>query len=253
MAKLNRTQIRDLACEIIRQNPGGIRYSDLKRQISEQHPETPPNTIQGSMFDIDRQRPNEVSKPSRGIFAPVAQGGVIVEPPTPPTLNALREADFYESFADYLKAELEEATAAFALGGTVLRGKWWTPDVIGVYKRLPSDRVPFEGEILAAEIKIDPQEYVTAFGQAVAYRLFAARTYIVMPSTMAKSDQGRLDALCMLYGIGFVLFDLNKDNPQFRVQVRAQRFPPDMFYLNKFADALHTSRSDVFNSIFPLQ
>jgi hypothetical protein len=39
---------------------------------------------------------------------------------------------------------------------------------------------------------------VVAFGQSIAYRLFAARTYVVMPSTMGEEDQSRLEALCLL-------------------------------------------------------
>jgi hypothetical protein len=42
----------------------------------------------------------------------------------------------------------------------------------------------------------------------------------------------------MLFGVGLVLFDLNKDAPRFSIRVRAQRFLPDMFYANEFADRL---------------
>ena len=68
-----------------------------------------------------------------------------------------------------------------------------------------------------------------AFGQSVAYRLFATKTYIAMPKTLAEQDQDRLESLCMLFGVGLVPFDLNKDTPGFSIRVRAQRFSPDMF------------------------
>ncbi|MFY0541512.1 hypothetical protein [Nannocystis pusilla] len=96
------------------------------------------------------------------------------------------------------------------------------PDVIGVYKALPSDRIN-PHEIISAEIKIDPQASVVAFGQAVAYRLFSTKSYIVMPDTISKEDQGRLEALCMLFGVGLVLFSLNPEQPDFKIRMRAQR------------------------------
>ena len=37
-------------------------------------------------------------------------------------------------------------------------------------------------------------------------------------------------------GSGLVVFTLDKSNPQFSIRVRAQRFSPDVFYVNEFAD-----------------
>src|SRR5262245_51453533 len=45
-----------------------------------------------------------------------------------------RESEFYESFSDWLKNDLDEATVSVPLGGSGLRGKWGTPDVVGVFK-----------------------------------------------------------------------------------------------------------------------
>jgi hypothetical protein len=136
------------------------------------------------------------------------------------------------------------------LGGAGLKTKWGTPDVIGVYKPLASNLVKFPLEIISAEIKIDPQTPVVAFGQAVAYRFFSSKTYIAMPSTLTEEDQGRLEALCMLFGVGLVLFDLNALAPNFAIRVRAQRFPPDMFYVNEFADRLKAHDHDTFEKLF---
>jgi hypothetical protein len=108
----------------------------------------------------------------------------------------------------------------------------------------------FPIEIVSAEIKIDPLFPVVAFGQAVAYRLFSTKTYIAMPTTLTEEDKSRLESLCMLFGVGLVLFDLNKDAPQFSIRVRAQRFSPDMFYVNEFADRLKHHDADVFEELF---
>jgi hypothetical protein len=122
--------------------------------------------------------------------------------------------------------------------------------VVGAYKPLASNLVKFPLEIVSAEIKIDKTAPVVAFGQAVAYRLFSTKTYIAMPTTLTEEDQSRLEALCMLFGVGLVLFDLDPANPSFQIRVRAQRFSPDMFYVNEFADRLRTHNAAIFQQIF---
>ena len=131
-----------------------------------------------------------------------------------------------------------------------LKSKWGTPDVVGIYKPLASNLIKFGLEIISAEVKIDPQAPVVAFGQAVAYRLFSTKTYIAMPTTLTEEDLSRLESLCMLFGVGLVLFNLSKDAPEFLIRVRAQRFSPDMFYVNEFADRLKHFDSEVFEELF---
>jgi hypothetical protein len=46
-----------------------------------------------------------------------------------------------------------------------------------------------------------------------------------------------------------VLFDLNKDAPQFLIRASAQRFSPDMFYVNEFADRLKHHDAEVFEEL----
>ena len=162
----------------------------------------------------------------------------------------MREEDFYAPFSEWLKNDLDEATIAVSVGGAGFQKKWGTPDVVGVYKPLASHRIKFDLEIIAAEIKIDPFQPVIAFGQAAAYRLFAAKSYIVMPDTISEEDYSRLEALCMLFGIGLVLFKLDSKEPEFAIRVRAQRFLPDMFYVNEFADRLYQLDASVFNQLF---
>jgi hypothetical protein len=255
MAKLGTHQIRDLAKSFIAANPGGIRYTTLVDFISAQNPETPRNTIHGSVWNLHSLFPNEVAKPSRGLFAPVQQNeksapplGVTEQVAT--TGEKVKELDFYETFAEWLKNDLDEVTVVSSLGGAGLKSKWGTPDVVGVYKPLASDLIKFPKEIVSAEIKIDPQQPVVAFGQAVAYRLFSTKTYIAMPTTLTAEDQSRLESLCMLFGVGLALFDLNKKDPNFSIRVRAQRFSPDMFYVNEFADRLKSHDAEVFEQLF---
>lgn len=255
MAKLTGQQIRELGKTIIAANQGGIRYAALVDQISQQHPETPKNTIHGAVWNLDALFPNQIAKPSRGLFTPVNrdQNETVVVGNTEQiaaTGVKVKEVDFYEPFAEWLKNDLDEVTVVSSLGGAGLKSKWGTPDVVGVYKPLASNLIKFPKEIVSAEIKIDPQAPVVAFGQAVAYRLFSTKTYIAMPTTLTEEDQSRLESLCMLFGVGLVLFDLNKDDPKFSIRVRAQRFSPDMFYVNEFAERLKHHDADVFEELF---
>lgn len=248
MAKLSGDKIRELALKIIAGEPGGIRYSELVKRISADHPETPVNTIHGSVWDLATRFPDQVVKPSRGLLKPASVGEPSEEVPVRPP--QVREEDLYPHFATYLKDELEEVTTVAPLGGNALKGKWGTPDVIGVYKPRAGDLIKFPIDIISAEVKTNPQEPVVAFGQAVAYRLFSAKCYVVMPTTVAEEDFGRLEALCMLFGVGLVVAKLDVKPPEFSIRVRAQRFSPDMFYVNEFARRLHQYDRGLFERLF---
>src|SRR5690606_13440440 len=115
----------------------------------------------------------------RGLFVPVG-----VEPPaeSPPTLE---EHVFYAPVAQYLR-EVEGLTGCVPLGGSFARRRWSTPDVLGIYRPLSIDPIPFPAELVAVEVKLDPNRIVEAFGQAVSYRLFANRSYVVLPDLIAE-------------------------------------------------------------------
>jgi hypothetical protein len=249
MARIAVKQIQDLARSIIASTPGGIRYSVLVKKIHADHPETPINTIHGSVWDLAVRFPAEITKPSRGLFVSTAVTAMTSIPPVV-TVSSIPEEDFYEPFARWLKDDLDEATLTITLGGAGLKKKWGTPDVVGVYKALASDRIKFPLEIVSAEIKVAPDQSVVAFGQAAAYRLFSAKSYIVMPTSISEEDYGRLEALCLLFGIGLVLFEINIQDPAFDIRVRAQRHPPDMFYVNEFAERIHQIDAGTFNELF---
>jgi hypothetical protein len=248
MAKLTVKQIRDLGLEIISQNPGGIHYGELVKRIAAAHPETSTNTIHTQVGQLPTLFPDTVVKPSRGLYKPASAdfAGEQVLVVTP----KVKEEDFYGPFAEYLKNDLDEVTTVTSLGGSVMKTKWGTPDVVGVYKSLASDLIKFQPELVVAEIKSDPQSPVVAFGQAVSYRLFATKCYVVMPNKISDEDLSRLEALSMLFGIGLVVFTPDPKAPDFSIRVRAQRFSPDMFYLNEFARRLHQHDPRLFERLF---
>ena len=233
-----REKIIAKAIEILKSNPDGIRYSILVRKISQEFPEIPVNTIHGTVWNLETRVPNEVYKPARGLFRHVEfrEEEISEEEQKPPLeIEKIKEEDFYESFANWLVNKLEECTKAIALGRSRFRDKWGTPDVIGKREPRRSDIVKAPTEIVSAEIKADTRDLITAFGQACSYKLFSHKSYIVIPKNSSQDDISKLDALCLIFGIGLVLFDnSNPNDPQFEIRVRPLRHEPDIFYVNKY-------------------
>jgi hypothetical protein len=256
MAKLTVHEIQEAARALVLASPGGVRYSDFHRGIATANPETPPNTIHGAIQRLEVRFADQIEKPTRGVYrsAEGTKATTSKKPSSgasaPPSVSSPAEADYYQPFADWLVREHQEATVARALGGAGLSGKWGTPDVLGVYKPLPSDFVQFPKEIIAAEIKVDAKSPVVAFGQATAYRLFSTKSYIVLPKRGQEADLDRVEALAVLFGIGLVVFDGPPSAPNFEVEVRAQRLLPDMFYVNEFAHRLSKHNREMFNELF---
>ena len=233
MAKSITSRIREAAVRIIADHPAGIQFSDLRRQIHETDSSFKLNTISGSIYDLD-VRVDEVEKPSRGLYrirVADSQGNAVAAPLAP----GIQEEEFYSPFADWLKNDLEDVTKAIPLGGNRFRDKWGTPDVIGKRDSRPSDIVKPPIEIVSAEIKTNTSELITAFGQACAYCLFSHRSYLVVPRQAAADELSRLDSLCQVFGLGFVLFDAKSpDDPRFEIRVRPKKQDPDIHYTNKY-------------------
>ena len=265
MAKLNRKQIQQKALELLEERRSGLRWADLLNTIHTNDPETPKNSVQGALHALlttDRS----VVKVARGIYQlaryveeessaavaedeAVAAEVVLVETSSHETVR-VSEADFYETFAEWLTDVAEEVNQAAVLGGSIFRGKWGTPDVIGVLKPRAQDLLKFEPQIVSAEIKIDPNQPVVAFGQAVAYRLFSHKSYIVVPDATSADDISRLKALCTIHGVGLVTFTLDKAAPDYTTLVLPALASPDMFYVNQMLRRLLDADSKLFDKLF---
>jgi len=232
-------QIRTKAIEILKSNPQGVRYSELVRAISQALPDMNINHIHGSIWNLNKIMPREVYKADRGLFRDVSFRGTeeaeVIETKIIQEQRAIKEPDFYESFAKYLVNELEECTKAISLGGNKFKDKWGTPDVIGKNESNRSDIIKHETEVISAEIKINDQDLITAFGQACSYKIFSHKVYIVIPKSSSPDDKSRLESLCLIFGIGLILFDsTDVNNPKFEIRVRPLKHEPDSFYLNKY-------------------
>lgn len=262
---LNRRAIQKRALDLLDASPGGMRWGELLKAIHTNDPETPPNSIHGAI-QVLFQSDDRIIKVARGTYqlaqyqdaqssAAVAQDEavanepVVIETPSHAPVTLL-ESDFYASFAQWLAEGAEEVNVAVALGGSVLKGKWGTPDVIGVLRPRAQDLLKFEPQIVSAEIKIDPGQPVVAFGQAVAYRLFSHKSYIVLPDTTNQDDLSRLKALCSIHGVGLVTFTLDRDAPDYTVLVLPAQAGPDMFYANQMLKRLLAAEPALFNTLF---
>jgi hypothetical protein len=264
MAKLTVQQIRHRLREVLEASPKGVRWMQMHSLVGSEHPETPENTIHGTIQRLVSADP-DILKVARGTYvlrkyqeaaASETSEGTDAESVEIPVKTAagetvtITETNLYEPFAEWLRDELEEVNEALTLGGNILRGKWGTPDVIGVLKPRAYDPIKFETQFVSAEIKIDPFQPIVAFGQAIAYRLFSHKSYIVMPDSISEDDLNRLEALSILYGLGFVTFALHKETPDFTLQVRASAAKPDMFYLNQVARRILEYSKDDYERLF---
>ena len=265
MPKLNRKQIQDEVIALLERTSGGMRWSEILKALVAANPDTPSNSIHGATHHL-LKTDARIEKIARGTYrlvslddaddqAAMAKDDAAAQIPVEvETADHTRvtyvEADFYESFAEWLVEVAEEVNAAVALGGSILRGKWGTPDVIGVLKPRTHDMLKFEPQIVSAEIKIDPSQPVVAFGQAVAYRLFSHKSYIVVPITTGADDMGRLKALCSIHGVGLVTFTLDKLMPDYTTVVLPFQASPDMFYANQMLRRLLAADPTAFERLF---
>lgn len=224
------------ALRLLKEQPAGVKSSDLIQKIQNELPREAENTVKTFTGTLPTLRPVEVYKPARGILR-LVQFRECESPERQAQTPAVkkREEQFYKPFADWLTNDLEECTKAIPLGGNRFSNKWGTPDVIGKRESRPGDIVKFDVEIISAEIKLDTgASLITAFGQACSYKLFSHKSYIVVPKDAKESDIARLDALCMIFGIGFILFDSSDPtSPHFEIKVRAAKHEPDSFYVNE--------------------
>jgi len=56
------------ACSILEQNPQGVRWVDLLEKIRQSDPGLHPKTINGCVWKLAERFPDEVGKPSKGVF-----------------------------------------------------------------------------------------------------------------------------------------------------------------------------------------
>ena len=258
MAKLAVKEIQERVLQILGRKPEGVRYVKLGNMILKRDPETKKGTIWSSIRDLYKQK--KIEKLGRGLYAVTGARTTGQERRASVTAESQpgrsQEKAYYRPFADYLKNDLKEVNYVEVLGGSGLGLKWGTPDVVGVQK--PGSaliRIDLAKEIVSAEIKVYCRDanLMEAVGQSVAYRLFSNKVYIGIATQKSPENSDsllRLEKACLLLGFGLVLMPSARKS-EFRIRVRAQRFSPDMFYVNDFADRLHRHSKEIFEKLFP--
>jgi len=235
--KSKKWKVRYKAVELLEKNPNGLKFAELARMVANEFPDIPLNTVQRGLWGIDRKFPDKVYKPAKGFYRLLKFKDIEIKEEEKRTdeRTQLKEESFYEPFANWLVNETEEATKAIPLGGNIFKDKWGTPDVIGIREARQSDIIKTQTEVISAEIKLDSTNLITAFGQACSYTLFSHMVYLVVPKQSTEEDISRLDSLCLIFGIGLVLFDAkNVNDPKFEIRVRPTKHEPDIFYTNKY-------------------
>lgn len=235
--------IRDKAYEFIQESgEDGIRHSELYAKIKRIYPSYKDKVIQSQISDLPKlaeyrgKIEHEPYGPFRAKLSSYTKGAAKKQ-----TKKSLREDAFYQPFAQYVEENLKECTSVKVLGGSILGRKWATPDIVGYFKVGSAESFSREPEILVGELKISNSynDFITAFGQAMAYTVYAHKVYIAIPETGDPDGLDLIESLCVLYGIGLLLFEpTDPDNPNFTLRNRAQRHEPDIEYLNDYGSKI---------------
>jgi hypothetical protein len=235
-----REKIVNKTKEVLEQSQDGVKYFELVTKVKEKLPEIELDRVKWEVWWW-LSRDESVARPERGLYILKKYLGERIDrkpKPVDQQVSVTDEALFYKPFADYLVSDLGECTKAIPLGGSRFEDRWGTPDVIGVYKFSETDPVRPPIEIVSAEIKIDSNQLITAFGQACAYKLFSHKVYLVIPNEAAK-DVSRVESLCLKFGLGLILFNkTNPEKPNFEIRARAVKSEPDYFYVNEYLKRL---------------
>lgn len=235
MGTSRRERIIATALDILGAEPRGLSTGELLAKVKAKLNDEK-RGVHTALMNYVKQADSALYQPARGWFK--AKDSQCDEQPPPVRSEEVRErvaeAVFYEPFADWLVEGPESCTKAITVGGSMMKDKFGTPDVVGVFRPSYDDIISFPMEIVSAEIKVSEDSLITAFGQACSYKLFSHKSYIVIPHTAPQADIDRLDSLCMIFGIGLVLFNSTSPaNPNFQIRTRAGRHDPDMFYVNQ--------------------
>ncbi len=229
--------IDKIAISILKQkrHKGGIRPAELCDLIiakfRQQRKEISRNDVLSRIYFLTRNHPDEVYNPEWGILR---YTGFRKEDwrEEPEDKQKITEDEFYDPFAQWL-LQAGKCTRAVALGGNSLSDKWGTPDVVGIWKPIPGTILKDAMELVTAEVKTEKKanNLLPAFGQACAYKLFSQYVYLVIPKQAEEDVLTRIEGLCIINGIGLVVFDNErKSNPEFEQRVAPPKQEPVLFY-----------------------
>ncbi len=235
-------KIRERAYEIIESRPSGLRYSELVDAIHRENPEFNIGTIHKVIWDLRNHKDyKDKLDPTPRIYK--LKSSLENPEPTNETFEMKKagsgkhdEEEFYDQFAKFLRYDLDECNLSKPVGKSKLFRKWETPDVFGYQKIKTTSSFQKHPELVAGELKVETKydELITAFGQAASYLLFCHKSYVAVPDDSDADGLARLEALCINFGIGLLLFNRNDPQaPEFKIRNRSQRHEPNFVYLNE--------------------
>ena len=230
-----RDRIRTLAFEQLGRHPEGLRFSHLIREIALVDSSLNASTIKTTVWNLDRVSADQVYKPARGLFRLVvfkeAAALEAREEAQRRARDLAMETKVNALFAEWLEKELQDVDHAIAPTANLFHGLCGTPTVLGFAGSRPGDGQAPPPSIVSAHIESKAGGHIDAFGQACAARLFARRSYLVVPKRKRMEELTHLHALCTMVGLGLVLFnDLSLAAPGFRLTVRPVDHDPDPVY-----------------------
>lgn len=158
------------------------------------------------------------------------------------------EKDIYEPAKNFLLGE-QECTHAVVLGGAIFGKKWGTPDILGAI-RVSSDAIykPIM-EIIAVEVKNPDYSPLEALGQAMAYKLFAHRTWLVLPEDAEDINVDRIERIAITDNIGLISFTGDKENFNFRIKHRPFPGHPDPGSVNEMLEKLKKDNKKEYHEL----
>ena len=241
--------IRKKAFEILARPEfkSGIRFSALVKKVVVETGENE-NTCNGSLYNLPKELPEKISRPHRGLFILKENEKLLKDVEQnfeQKPSSKVKEDDIYQPAKEYLLSR-EECTHAVVIGGNIFGKKWGTPDILGAI-RADSDSVykpPLE--IIAVEIKDEGYSPVEALGQAMAYKLFAHRTWLILPD---GSDLDRIEGIAISANIGLISFSKEKDGFEFVTLNRPAAGHPDFAEVNNILDELKEKDKKKYNEL----
>lgn len=247
-----RAQAARLTRALLERSPDGAHWTPMRQNLSQAFPETPKGTIKSALRAY-LLHSGEVEQLDRGLYAltridaasPPAEAEATTDEPTQ---EATGEGALYEPFSEWLVNEDQSASAAVALGRTMLREKWATPDVVGVLRPDEDDPFQYPAQIVSAEIKTARDQSLKAVAQAACYQAFSHKAFAVLPQDASSLDRAR--EFAARTGVGIVLFSRTADAIHFESVSRPLLQTPDPFDVNLFARTLRERRPKLFQKLF---
>lgn len=228
----------------------GLRFTTLVKRVSSETGANL-NTCNGSLYNLPNELPDKVSRPYRGLFILKENEkflkDALEEVPAQKFDLKFSEEDIYEPAKNYLLGN-EECTHAIIVGGNVLGKKWGTPDIVGVIRANSDALYKPILEIIAVEVKKEGYEPVEALGQAMAYKLFAHRTWLVLPDD-DHADIERIQGIAITANVGLISFTRKDKDFEFMTLNRPTSGRPDLTEVNDMIEKLKKEKQKYYELI----